>query len=322
MRRIVIMAGSLLASLVLLVAPAQATYHLTKVNEMMLASSSGDAGVQFVELLNLGGAEEQFTPLFGPYTLMIYGAAGNLLAEQTLNPNGLRAAAMTGREYLVSTSAADTAFHVSGDERLTVTLPTSAGQACFGGSPQPSSVSCLSWGMITKPVPINPVGSGSANGSVPPSGESDQRQADNSIIAACPTPKAPNSSKACATAPPAPFTGISFAAHVVKVDRRGRALVRLHCPAGTDGSCRGTLTLRAIRRRAKFGQARFQITSSTTATIRVKLSSATLKQLRRHGKLNARATTVARDAAGTSKTTAPRITLVSARSSHNHGKKP
>lgn len=115
---------------------------------------------------------------------------------------------------------------------------------------------------------------------------------------------------------------MSFAAHIITVNRRGRALVRLRCPASTDGSCHGTLTLGMIRRRAKFGHARFEITSSRTVTVRVKLSSAALKRLRRHGKLTAHAIAVARDAAGTAKRTAPRVTLVIARSSHRHGKNP
>jgi len=85
-----------------------------------------------------------------------------VVAAQTLDANGLRAAAMAGRDYLVSTSAADTAFHVAGDERLTTSLPLSAGQACFEGSPPPPAVSCLTWGKITKPVPINAFGTGSA----------------------------------------------------------------------------------------------------------------------------------------------------------------
>src|SRR5437588_4291380 len=228
-----------------LAAPSQATYHLNMVNEVMLASSTGDTSVQFVEFVDHGGTEEAFTPAFAPYKLVIYDAAGNKLAEQTLDPNKLRAAAAVGREYLVSTSAADATFHVTGDEPLAVMLPQGAGQACFEGSPTPPAVSCLTWGKITKPVPINMFGTGAANGPVPPNGESDQRQPDSSIVAASPTPKAPNSSKPCATAPPAPFAGVSFAAHTVTVDRHGRALVRLRCPAGTDGFCQGTLTLTA-----------------------------------------------------------------------------
>jgi hypothetical protein len=306
-----ILAGSLLACLTLLEAPALATYHLAKVNEVMLASASGDQSVRFVELLDLGGAEELFTPLFAPYTLMIYDAAGKLLGQQTLDPNGLRAAAMAAREYLISTASADTTFHVTGDERLTVALRLAAGQACYGGSPQPSAVSCLTWGKITSPVAINQFGTGSANGAVPPNGESDQRQAGDAIVAACPTPKAANTSIACATtAPPAPFAGVSFGAHTITVNARGRALVKLRCPAGTDGSCAGTLTLTPIRPGARFGRAQFNIASSKTATVRVKLSKATLQLLRRHHKLNARAIAVAHDHAGTSKTATSRLALV------------
>ena len=55
-----------LGGLAMLAAPAQATFHLNKVNEVMLASSAGDASVQFVELLDRGGSEEAFTPVFAP----------------------------------------------------------------------------------------------------------------------------------------------------------------------------------------------------------------------------------------------------------------
>jgi len=223
---------------------------------------------------------------------------------------------MAGRDYLVSTSAADTAFHVAGDERLTTSLPVSAGQACFEGSPPPPAVSCLTWGKITKPVPINAFGTGSANGPVPPNGESDQRQAGGSIVAACPTPKVPNTSKPRATAPPQPFSAMRFAARTVRIDRRGRALVRLRCPTGTDGGCQGTVTLRAVRGSARFGRTRFAINPSTTASVPVKLSSGALRALRaiqRHGRLVVLSTAVAHDAAGTSRTTRARLTIVATR---------
>jgi hypothetical protein len=165
-------------------------------------------------------------------------------------------------------------------------------------------------------------GTGSANGPVPPNGESDQRQPDNSIVAACPTPKAPNTSKTCSTVPPAPFAGVSFAAHTVMVDRSGRALARLRCPAGTDGFCHGTLTLTAARGSARFGRMRFEIASSKTLTVPVKLSNTALRALRRHRKLDALATALAHDAAGTSKTTTSGLTLVSAKSPNRRGKPP
>jgi hypothetical protein len=181
------------------------------------------------------------------------------------------------------------------------------------GQSDPPAVSCLTWGKITKPVPINMFGTGSANGPVPPNGESDQRQPDNSILAACPTPKASNTSTPCATAPPAPFAGVSLSTHTVTVDRHGRALVRLRCTADTDGSCQGTLTLTAAGTE-RFGRAHFKIASSKAGAVPVKLSRAALRALRRHGKLRALATTVAHDAAGTPKTNTSRLTLVIAKS--------
>ncbi len=74
MRRIAVLAGLTLASMMSLAGPAEATYHLNMVNEVMLASSGGDSGVQFVEFLDHGGSEELFTPLFAPYQLVIYDA--------------------------------------------------------------------------------------------------------------------------------------------------------------------------------------------------------------------------------------------------------
>src|SRR3954467_13883564 len=130
-RRTGVLAALTVVGVAVLAAPAQATFHLEKVNEVMLASKTGDAGVQFVELLDRGGSEEAFTPVFAPYKLVIYDAAGNKLGEHGLNPDGLRPAAASGREYLISTAAADAALGVSGDERLDVSLPRSAGQACF-----------------------------------------------------------------------------------------------------------------------------------------------------------------------------------------------
>jgi hypothetical protein len=303
-----------LGGLGVLAAPALATFHLTKVNEVMLASDSGDSRVQFVELLDRGGVEEQFTPVFAPYKLVVYNGAGNKLAEQTLDPTGLRGAAAAGREYLISTQAADSAFGVTGDERLVVSLPAGGGQACFeANTPNPTAFNCLTWGSITKPVPTNSMGTGSANGPVPPNGQSDQRQANDTIVAASPTPKAQNTSKAPGgpnPTPPPPFAGIRFSTRTSKVDRSGRALIRLRCPAGTNGSCRGRLTLSATRGHVTFGRVNFNIASSKTATIKVKLSRTARRRLSRGGRLSVRARAQARDAAATSTSTSSRLTLL------------
>src|SRR3954465_529505 len=75
-----------------LAAPAHATYPPEKANGVMRVSKAGYAGVQFVELLDRGGSEEAFTPVFAPYKLAVYDGAANKLGEHTLNPDGPRAA--------------------------------------------------------------------------------------------------------------------------------------------------------------------------------------------------------------------------------------
>src|SRR5438105_4292198 len=266
--------------------PAYATFHLEKVNEVMLASQTGDASVQFVELLDKGGTEEQFTPVFAPYKLVIYDGAGTKLGEHMLDPNGLRAAA-SGTPYLVSTAAADAAFGVKGDERLDVALPAAAGQACFEANPNPPAFSCITWGPITKPVPTNSNGTGSAHGPLPPPGQSDQRQADDSVVAAPPTPKAANRGAAGTSPAPAAFAGVGFPSRTARVDRRGRALVRVSCPSGAKASCRGRLTLSDSK--GAVGAASFSIAAGTTRTVAVKLSKRARAQVARAGRMRVRA---------------------------------
>src|SRR3989442_15276160 len=116
MRRIAVLLIACLGGFAALAQPAFATFHLNMVNEVLFASAAGDANVRFVEFLDHGGSEEAFTPVFAPYKLVIYDGAANKLSEQMLDPTGLRGAAASDREYLVSTSAADAAFGVSGDE--------------------------------------------------------------------------------------------------------------------------------------------------------------------------------------------------------------
>jgi hypothetical protein len=312
MRRIAILLVGSLAAAGVWAAPAFATFHLEMANEVMLASSTGDAGVQFVELLDHGGSEEAFTPVFAPYKLVIYDAAGNKMGEHELNPSGLRDAATADREYLVSTPAADAAFGVTGDEALDVPLPLTAGQACFQANPDPPAFSCLTWGAITKPVPTNSMGTGSFNGPGPANGKSDQRLPDNSVVAASPTPKAAN--KADAGGPggggPAPFDGVAFGKRRVKVTRHGRARVRLTCPAGSGG-CAGRLSLRArAKPRKLLGSAKFKLAGGARKRVAVKLNTAARRRIARTSRLQASAVAVARDAAGQSQRTTATLVLI------------
>jgi hypothetical protein len=294
-------------------APASATFHLEMANEVMLASGTGDPAVQFVELLDHGGSEEAFTPVFAPYKLVVYDAAGNKLGEHTLDPTGLRTAAAADREYLLSTPAADAAFGVAGNEPLDVQLPPVAGQACFEANPDPHAFSCLTWGSITKPVPTNGMGTGSVNGSAPANGKSEQRLANNSVVTASPTPKAPN--KADGGGPsvtPPPFAGVRFTRHRAKVDGKGRARVRLMCPA-KSGGCTGRLTLRSTTgKRKRLGAvAKFAIGAGRSKLVRVKLNAAATKRLARKHQLKAGAVALARDSKGRSRRSTAQLVLVS-----------
>ena len=293
-------------------APASATFHLEMANEVMLASSTGDPAVQFVELVDHGGSEEAFTPVFAPYKLVIYDAAGNKLGDHELDPTGLRAAAAADREYLLSTSAADTAFGVTADEPLDVQLPPVAGQACFEANPDPPAFSCLTWGAITKPVATNSMGTGSVNGPAPANGKSEQRLQDNSVVTAAPTPKARNKADAGGPSPtPPPFAGVGFPRHRVKVNRAGRARVRLTCPAASGG-CSGRLKLRsATGKRKPLGPAaKFEIGAGHSRRVKVKLNAAALKRLARKQRLKARAVAVASDSSGQSHRSVARHVLV------------
>jgi hypothetical protein len=292
-------------------APAFATFHLEMANEVMLGSSSGDSRVQFVELLDHGGSEEAFTPVFAPYKLVVYDAAGNKLGEHELSASGLREAATADREYLLSTPAADAAFGVTGDEALDVQLPAGAGQVCFEANPDPHAFSCLTWGSITKPVQTNPQGTGSVNGPAPANGKSEQRLPDNSVVAASPTPKAPNKADAGGPGPGAsPFAGVGFGRHRVKVDRAGRARVRVTCPAASGG-CTGRLKLRAATgKRKPVGASKFAIGEGRGKRVVVKLSGAAMKRLARKRRLKVRAVAVAHDGAGRSRRSSATLVLL------------
>lgn len=309
-RRVAVLTLLSLAGLGVQAAPASATFHLNKVNEVMLASSSGDASVQFVEFLDQGDSSEVFPPTFSPYKLVVYDADANELGEHVLSGPGLSSARAAPRPYLVSTAAADAAFGVMGDETLDVTLPQGAGQACFVATAQSEAYSCLTWGRLTKAVPTNQsFGTGSANGAAPPAGESAQRQPDDTIQSAPPTPKAANRAGTTIAPPPTPpFAGVSVAARKVKVDRTGRARMRLRCPAGTNGRCSGRLTLK--HRRKKIGRASLRLSPGRTKTVKVKLSRAARRKLARKGLLRAGARVVAEDAIGQNKTTSRRVSLV------------
>lgn len=301
MRRLLLPAVLVLAAAVL-PATAQASFHLQTVNEVMLAGGGGASDVQFVELLDQGGAEETFPAADGPFGLSVYDAAGKKLAGQGLSGPGMAAASLAGTPYLVSTAAADTALGVKGDEPLTVGLPAAAGQACYTAAGSPFS--CVTWGCITKAISGSGF-SGTASGAVPPAGSSAQRRAGGgSIGIGTPTPDATNQAGASSAACPGHFAGVAFRGRHATLHGK-RAAVKLRCPAGTSGTCRGTLKLVSGSRRhpRRAGSAAVHIRAGKRGTAHVRLTRAARTAYHAAGELRLRATLRAHDGAGHRHTT-------------------
>ncbi len=327
MRRVWIAMAVTAAALAALPAAAQASFHLQMVNEVMLASATGDSSVRFVELYDAGGAEETFPAFEGPYGLAIYDAAGHPIPgdKQTLNggppsmPHTMAAAALANRPYLVSTPKADTAFGTTRDQTLTLTLPKAAGQACytaFGGTPY----SCITWGCISHFV--SAAGTGSFHGAVPPNGMSGQRQNDNSVQIGAPTPGAANkpgaATKPCPNSGGSQFPGVQIPKQTDTV-KKGKAPVVVKCPAKAKGSCTGKLTLKTAKavtdsngkkRIVTLGSASFTIGARKSKTVKVGLSKQGKFVVAHHKSIGAVATAKAHDGSTSkNKTTTRKITL-------------
>jgi hypothetical protein len=123
-----------------------------------------------------------------------------------------------------------------------------------------------------------------------------------------------------ATTPPAaqppattpPFPGIELASPKLTY-ARGAITVRLRCPAGTSGRCSGRTTLTARRptsaRRVSLGRAAFSIRPGSGASVKVRVTRAGRRLLRRASRPRGRAVNFARDGAGRSTTTETAVTI-------------
>jgi hypothetical protein len=104
--------------------------------------------------------------------------------------------------------------------------------------------------------------------------------------------------------PPIPkFAGVTIARQTIRASKKGVVTVKVKCPGVTAGSCAGTLKL------ASTSEA-FSIKPGATGKVTAKLPKATLKKLRRNGRLNLTATAQAHDVNGSSKKTTGKITLL------------
>lgn len=169
----------LAASVVILAsaAPALAIDHVMRVGEIYLASTAGNATVQFIEL------EDQITEPFTnpPYSIQVFDAAGASVGMQTLT-----IPASTTR-FLIATAAAANELGVTPQATLMVALPAN-GQACFKNSS--ALIHCHSWGTITSAV----IATNQTTTSVAPTNGLSVQRVGNSYVVAAPTPNAPNSS--------------------------------------------------------------------------------------------------------------------------------
>jgi Ca2+-binding RTX toxin-like protein len=98
--------------------------------------------------------------------------------------------------------------------------------------------------------------------------------------------------------------------------RRGKALIRVTCPAGSRGACSGSLVLRAVLRgksghasRVEIGRVRYHLQPGHSQTVEVKLATAGRRSVDRRGHLAAIAIATS-VAAGKSARSSQHLTLV------------
>jgi hypothetical protein len=120
------------------------------------------------------------------------------------------------------------------------------------------------------------------------------------------TPPPPASSPPSPAPTPVTFAGVKLISTSLSFGGRFITL-RLSCPAGTVGGCSGRTKLTA-RRRA-LGRASFSIGAGRRAKVRVRVSRVGRRLLTSTNRLRARDTNMARDGAGSSKTTAAAVTI-------------
>lgn len=98
---------------------------------------------------------------------------------------------------------------------------------------------------------------------------------------------------------------------VVRVGTEGVAVVRVRCAAATVGRCAGKITLAVSSNRARQGQASFRVLPGASSGVRVRISAARMRRLRRVHRRGVvlRASVVVTDVLGRSSTVTKRLTL-------------
>jgi len=121
------------------------------------------------------------------------------------------------------------------------------------------------------------------------------------------------------------FVGAAFGgAKSLKLGKGGKVLVRILCPAGSRGRCRGTAALvtlkrlllpkrafgsAAKRRRVKLGSKSFSVKPGKTGKVRIKIRRRGRKLIGQRGKLAAKLTIKSHDGSGRNRTKTAKVTL-------------
>jgi hypothetical protein len=245
-------------------APARASDHLLKINEIFVGSAGGP---QFVELLD-EVAEPFAAP---PYKLVVHNSSGGVVGKVTL-PEAELAATGTS-PYLVANAAQGG----TPNEPLTVTLP-GTGQLCFTRGAAEARIHCVSYGCpITSPFPSE---GGSATVSAMFPSSSAQRQANGSFGVGPPTPDAANTLHPmvpCGT--PAPPGGNPLAADrtkpVAKLGGKRRQRLRKLSVAVTvneNATVRASGSVRIGKRKLAIKKVKRSVRAGKKVILRLRLS--------------------------------------------------
>jgi hypothetical protein len=94
----------------------------------------------------------------------------------------------------------------------------------------------------------------------------------------------------------------------VRLDRRGRARLRLQCPASAQGACSGSLKLKLKKRTV--GKRRFNVAAGRSKKLRLRISRRGRRALARRGRLRVTAVASTRDAVSAAATSRRKLVLL------------
>lgn len=130
------------ASLVLLAAPAAATFHFMRIVQVYGGAPSHPDAQYVVLQMCTGGQNE-----VGGHTVAFYDATGTLAhSEAFLTDVGV---GTSQAKILVGTSSAEALFGLAADLAIPAAILTPGGKLCF--APESGPIDCVGWGNIATP---------------------------------------------------------------------------------------------------------------------------------------------------------------------------